>query len=63
MNKMLDAVDEVFDRLCERLNVTDGRDANLISHWQGDGFRVQVTRKADGKSLTKFVRADGAATL
>lgn len=63
MSKMLEIVDAVFDSLCARLGVLDGRDADLISHWQGNGFRIQVTRKADGKALTKFVRADGVVTV
>lgn len=63
LKTMLAAVDTVFDALCKRLGVADGTDAYLVSHWQGDGFRVQVTRKTDGAVLTKFVCADGRVTV
>lgn len=59
VHQMMDAVDDVFDDLLERLGCHDGTDANLISHWQGDGFRIQVTRNSDGKSLTKFAAIGG----
>jgi hypothetical protein len=55
------SVDRVFDALLTRLGCTGGRDANLISHWQdGIGYRIQVTRKSDGASLTKLVDLQGA---
>ncbi len=60
---MLQTVDHVFNDLLRRLGCEDGRTANLISHWQdgsNPGFRIQVTRKKDGKTLTKFVSQTGA---
>ncbi len=58
---MLRTVDRVFDEMLMRLGCHDSNDAALISHWQTDpsGFRVQVTRKSDGKILTKFVNTEG----
>lgn len=63
MTKMLSQVDAVFDRLLASLGCVDGTDALLISHWQdgtNPGFRIQVSRKLDGKSLTRFVSKDGS---
>jgi hypothetical protein len=56
------AVDRVFDDLLRRLDCEDGRTANLICHWQdgsNPGYRIQVSRKEDGKTLTKFVSQTG----
>jgi hypothetical protein len=56
-------VDRTFDDLLGKLGCEDGRDANLISHWQDGakpGFRIQVSRKSDGKMLTRFVDAEAA---
>lgn len=55
-------VDKVFDDLLSRLGCQEGPDVALISHWQDGtfpGYRIQVTRRADGASLTKFVCLDG----
>lgn len=62
MSLMLQVVDEVFDDLLGNLGCVDGTDALLIAHWQDEprSFRIQVTRKSDGSSLTKLVTADGA---
>jgi hypothetical protein len=62
-HKMMDAVDVAFDDLLGKLECHDGTDAELISHWQGNGFRIQVDRKTDGRSLSRFVRADGVISL
>ena len=44
-----------------REGCTDGMDAHRISHCQdGVGYRLQVTRKTDGASLTKSVDLNGA---
>jgi hypothetical protein len=62
MSKFLESTDRVFDSLLARLGCKDGRDANLISHWQdgiNPGYRIQVVRKRDGTSLTKFVDRHG----
>lgn len=56
---MMDAVDDVYDALLAKLGCTDGTDADLISHWQENGFRIQVSRKADGRALTRFVSLSG----
>ena len=53
------AVDRVFDALLTKLGCSNGSDASLISHWQGNGFRVQVARKSDGCTLTRFVSQSG----
>lgn len=54
------AVDEAFDAMLAKLGCNDGTDADLISHWQdGLGYRLQVTRKSDGKTLLRSVTLDG----
>lgn len=56
-------VDQVFDALLAKVGCTDGTDANMIAHWQDDrrpGFRIQVSSKATGQTVTKFVGRDGA---
>lgn len=60
VENFLRVVDQVFDELISSLGITDDRDATLMSWWQnGDrpGYRLQVTRKRDGKSKTRFVDA------
>lgn len=54
-------VDATFDEFLTTLGCKDGRNAELISHWQDDpaGFRIQVTRLSDGKALTRFVASGG----
>ena len=59
-------VDRVFNELLAQLGCNDGTDANMISHWQeGDrpGFRVQVTSKLTGKTLTRFAGANGIISV
>ena len=50
-------VDAAFDGMLARLSCRDGADAAIISHWQDDppGYRLQVMRRSDGRSLTCFV--------
>ena len=58
VKEMLKRVDQVFDELLGQLGCEDGRDADLISHWQdgaNPGFRIQVTRHTDKRMLTRFV--------
>ncbi len=57
VNAMLKSMDRVFDDLLQKLGCSDGTDAILISHWQPkeQGFRIQVTRKIDQRSLSRFV--------
>ena len=55
------AVDKVYDHLMRVLSVTGSSDALMISHWQDQpcGFRITITRKADGVSATRFVNETG----
>ncbi len=60
---MLRTLDRVADELTQKLGCADAKtfaETYVISHWQGNGFRLQITRQSDGKSLTRFVREDGA---
>lgn len=60
--KCCKSVDRVFDALLGCLGCEDSRDAILMSHWQegaNPGFRIQVTRRSDGKTLIKFVGQSG----
>lgn len=58
------SIDKVFDMLLRKLGCEDTTDAILMNHWQeGIGARIQVTRRADGRSLTRGVRLDGTITL
>ncbi len=63
LNVMLRTLDRVAAELKAKLGCADAKtfaETCVISHWQGDGFRLQITRLSDGKSLTRFVREDGA---
>ena len=58
VKKFLQLCDEAYDAMLFSLNCHDGGDAYLISHWQEaepQGYRIQVTRKSDGRSQTRFV--------
>ncbi len=62
INVMLRTLDRLVDELIEKLECADAKtfdETIVISHWQGNGFRLQITRRSDGKSLTRFVREDG----
>lgn len=50
-------VDCAFDAMLATLGCSqDNNDAVLISHWQdGLGYRLQVSRKADQKTLTRLI--------
>lgn len=57
-------VDRVCDGLLAILGCSDESEAVLITHWQnGDrpGFQIQMTSRASGKTLTRFVSADASA--
>ncbi len=63
INVMWRTLERVADELTEKLGCADAATFNVtcvISHWQGNGFRLQITRRSDGKSLTRFIREDGA---
>lgn len=53
--------DRTFDAMLASLDCSQDRnDAKLIAHWQdGVGYRLQVTRKADGAALSKLIDLDG----
>jgi len=63
-NELFRRVDLAFDQMLKKLGCVDGNDSIIISHWQDDilGYRLQVTRKTDGRSLTRGVRPDGTFT-
>jgi len=59
------AVDLVCDGMLASLSCSDESDAILITHWQDGarpGFRIQMTSRATGRELTRFVGADGAVS-
>ena len=62
MKRFWSNVERGFDRMLSRLSCHDGNDARMVSHWQEEprGFRLQVTRKGDGASLTRFIGTDGS---
>ena len=65
ITKFCRAIDDTFDSLLASLDCSDGSDAYIISHWQGDeiGMRLQVTRKMDGVAVSRVVRPDGTVRL
>ena len=62
VQEFLKLVDQAFDGMLKKLGCRDGNDAAILSHWQDGppaGYRLQVTRYADGRAMTRFVAREG----